>query len=71
MINITDDRTLCCSNTCEKRFKCGRCDINNIGTHLVEDWSRFGSTTYADNGCEIEHWCGKLGNYKMFEPINK
>ena len=69
MINLTGDRTLCCSDTCEKRFECGRCDINNSGTYLVEDYSSFGTGTFTDNGCEIEHWCGKEGNYKMFEPI--
>lgn len=69
MINVTNSRTLCCSITCEKRFECGRADINNIGTYYVEDYSRFGTGTFTDNGCEIEHWCGELGNYKMFEPI--
>ena len=65
----TNDRTLCCSNTCEKRFECGKSDINNVGMHYVEDYSRFGSGTCTDNGCEIEYGCGKNGNYKMFEPI--
>lgn len=71
MTNITNDRTLCCSDTCEKRFECDRSHINHIGTYYVEDYSRFGIGTYTDNGCEIEHWCGKEGNYKMFEPINE
>lgn len=71
MINITGDRTLCCSNTCEKRFECGMSAINNIGMHCVEDFSSFGSATYTDNGCEIEHCCGEKGDYKMFEPIDK
>lgn len=69
MINVTDDRTLCCSKTCEKRFECGKSDINNVGIYFVEDWSSFGSGTYTDNGCEIEYSCGKNGNYKMFEPV--
>lgn len=68
---ITDNRTLCCSITCEKRFECAMADINNKGTHCVEDYSSFGSANYTDNGCEIEHCCGKLGDYKMFEPIEK
>lgn len=71
MINTTDDRTLCCSRTCEKRFECAKADINNEGIHYVEDYSSFGTGTYTDNGCEIKHWCGKQGNYKMFEPIEK
>ena len=71
MTNVTNSKTLCCSVTCEKRFECGRADINNIGTYCVEDYSRFGTGTFTDNGCEIEHWCGEEGNYKMFEPIEK
>lgn len=63
--------TLCCSDKCEKRFECARADINNEGTHLVENYYSFGTGTYADNGCEVEHWCGELGNYKMFEPVEK
>ncbi len=71
MIHITDNRTLCCSMTCEKRFECGRVDINNVGTYFVEDYSSFGSCNYTDDGCEVEHYCGKLANYKMFESIKK
>lgn len=71
MINVTNSRTLCCSITCEKRFECGRAGINNIGTYYVEDYSRFGTGTFTDNGCEIEHWCGEEGDYKMFEPVKK
>ncbi len=63
-------RTLCCSNSCEKRFECGRADINNVGMHYVEDYSSFGSGHFTDEGCIIESWCGKQGDYKMFEPIN-
>lgn len=61
--------TLCCSTTCKKRFECAKSDINNIGTYCVEDFSSFGSGTFTDNGCEIEHYCGNLGHYKLFEPI--
>ena len=71
MTNITNDRTLCCSDTCAKRFECDRSDINHIGTYLVEDYSRFGTGTYTDDGCEIEHWCGELGDYAMFKPIEE
>ena len=71
MINVTNSRTLCCSITCEKRFECNISHINHIGTYYVEDYSSFGTGTYTDNGCEIEHWCGKLGDYKMFKPIEK
>lgn len=71
MTNITNDRTLCCSDTCEKRFECDRSHINHVGTYYVEDYSRFGTGTYTDDGCKIEHWCGKDGDYKMFEPIEE
>ena len=64
-------KTLCCSTKCEKRFECAKADINNEGTHCVEDFSSFGTGTFTDNGCEIEHWCGEEGNYKMFEPIEE
>ena len=69
MTNLTNDRTLCCSDTCEKRFECGRSHINHIGTHYVEDYSSFGTGTHTGHGCEIKYWCGKLGDYKMFEQI--
>lgn len=68
MTNIENDRTLCCSNTCKKRFECDRSTINHNGTYLVEDWSNFGSGTISNNECTIEHYCGELGDYKMFEP---
>lgn len=62
-------KTLCCSDKCEKRFECAKADINNKGTHCVEDFYSFGTGTFTDNGCEIKHWCGEAGNWKMFEPI--
>ena len=62
-------KTLCCSDKCKKRFECAKADINNKGMHCVEDYYSFGSGTMTENGCEIEHWCGEMGNYKMFEPI--
>ena len=69
MINTTNNRTLCCSMNCKKRFECAKADINNKGVHCVEDYSSFGTGTCSDNGCEIDSWCGEDGNYKMFEPI--
>lgn len=62
-------KTLCCSNKCKRRFECAKADINNEGTHYVEDFYSFGTGTFTDNGCEIEHWCGKFVDYKMFEPV--
>ena len=69
MIEVTNSKTLCCSITCEKRYECGRHNTNNIGTYFVEDYSRFGSGMFIDHGCKIEHSCGELGEYKMFETI--
>lgn len=66
---VSTIRTLCCSTRCEKRFECGRADINNVGMHYVEDYSSFGSGRYTDEGCIIESWCGEQGDYKMFEPL--
>ena len=71
MMNLTDSRTLCCSNTCERKFECGRSCYTNSGTHCVEDYSSFGTGTYTNEGCHVEHWCGKLGDYKMFEPVSQ
>ena len=62
-------KTLCCSDKCEKRFECAKADINNRGIHCVEDFYSFGTGAFTDNGCEIVHWCGEAGNWKMFDPI--
>lgn len=62
-------KTCCCSSHCKKYFDCRLADINNNGMHLVENYHGWGSGTYTDEGCVIEHYCGELGNYKMFEPI--
>lgn len=62
-------KTICCSDKCERRFKCAKADINNEGIAACENFYSFGSGIMTENGCEIDHWCGELGNYKMFEPI--
>lgn len=61
----------CCSDDCKKKFECALHFLNIDGDCYVEDYSHFGAGTYTDNECRIEHWCGKLGDYKMFEPIEK
>lgn len=61
--------TYCCSDTCEKKFICGRHAYNHTGLCYVEDYSSYGSGTITENGCEIKYWCGELGDYKMFEPV--
>ena len=64
-------KTCCCSSHCKKYFDCQLADINNEGTNIVENYHEWGSGTFTDEGCVIEHWCGELGGYKMFEPIEK
>ena len=63
--------TLCCSNVCKKQTECARHSMNNEGMHYVEDFYSFGSGTLTNDGCKIECWCGELGNYKMFKPIEE
>lgn len=61
----------CCSSHCKKYFNCQLADINNEGMNIVENYHEWGSGTYTDEGCVIEHYCGELGDYKMFEPIEE
>ena len=58
---------MCCSD-CERMFEYNLHVINHEGMHIVEDYLNWGTGTYTDNGCTIEHWCGELGNWKMFQP---
>lgn len=64
-------KTCCCSSHCKKYFDCQLADINNEDMNIVEDFHEWGSGTFTDEGCVIEHYCGEQGNYKMFEPIEK
>lgn len=64
-------KTVCCSDKCEKQFECAKHAINNEGINACEDFYSFGSGAFTDNDCKIEYWCGKLGDYKMFEQIEK
>ena len=59
----------CCSDSCKRRLECSKYCINIDGECFVEDYANFGSGTFTDNGCEVEYWCGELGDYKMFEQI--
>lgn len=63
--------TCCCSSHCKKYFDCRLADINNEGINLVNDYHEWGSCSYTDEGCAIEYCCGELGNYKMFEPVER
>ena len=62
-------KPVCCSDKCEKQVYCINHAINNEGVNVCEDFYSFGSGTMTENGCEIDHWCGELGNWEMFEPI--
>lgn len=63
--------TTCCSTRCEKRYECNKHCFNNVGSYTSEDFYTFGTGSISSEGCKEEHWCGELGNYKMFEPIKK
>ena len=62
-------KTCCCSSHCKKYFDCQLADINNEGTNFVNNYHEWGSGIFADEVCVIEHYCGELGDYKMFEPV--
>lgn len=64
-------KTCCCSSHCKKYFDCQLADINNEDMNIVEDYHEWGSGTFTDEGCVIEHYCGELGDYKMFVPVEK
>lgn len=59
----------CCSTRCEKAAECGLHVSNSFGTHQVEDFYYFGSGSISSEGCTENYWCGSLGDYKMFRPI--
>lgn len=60
--------TTCCSMQCEKRWNCAKHCFNNVGTYSSEDYFTLGSGSISSDGCKVTHWCGELGNYKMFKP---
>ena len=63
--------TLCCSDVCKKRTECAKHSMNNEGIHYVENFYTFGSGYMTNNGFEIDHWCGELGDWKLFESVEK
>ena len=62
-------KTTCCSDKCERKFECAKHCINNEGISVCEDFYSFGSGTMTENGCEIKHWCGSLGNWGMYQCV--
>ena len=61
-------KTTCCSDKCEKRHYCAKYYFNNMGECVCEDYSSFASGSISNGECKVEYWCGKEGDYKMFEP---
>ena len=62
--------TSCCSLQCEKKYDCAKHCFNKVGTHPSEDYSTFGHDSISKDGCTVKYWCGELGDYKMFEPVD-
>ena len=60
---------ICISNCCEKYDECGR-TIPHKEIEQAVNWYSFGSATINFNTKDVKEdwWCGKLGNYAMFEP---
>ena len=66
--------TYCCSNECERRWKCVRwtASIQVDKSAPVKDFYNYGSGFVSDRGfCEVVYSCGPEGNYAMFEPLEK
>ena len=62
----------CCSIGCKKSTECGLHLSNNVstGTHQLIDCANYGSGSISSNGITDDTWwCGELGGYKMFVPI--
>lgn len=67
-MDMNTDLAVCCSNRCEKRFTCKRQYISGC----CEDYYSFGSGGLNSDGKITEtYWCGPLGNYNMYIPIDK
>lgn len=64
-------RTVCCSIQCERQDECANHAINNEGMNYCEDFYNFGWASFSDEGYEEGHVCSELGNWAMFEPIEK
>ena len=61
---------LCCSEKCKKKYECGLYYHNHFGEpDIVEDIASCGSGSISTEGITENWWCGELGDYKMFRPI--
>jgi hypothetical protein len=36
----------------------------------IESYYTFGSGSISSEGCKVTYWCGPLGDWGMFTPIN-
>lgn len=64
---------LCTGSGCDRAARCGLYYRNpqpdNRKYDNVESLASCGSGSISSEGCHVEHWCGPLGDYKMFEHI--
>lgn len=61
--------TYCEGENCSKKDTCKFHCITTAGTYEYIDYSNYGSGTFSDGKCVIEHWCGDQGNHKLYKPL--
>ena len=64
-------KTVCCSVQCVRQGECANHAINNEGMNCCEGFYSFGSGSISTGGLKENFWCGELGNWGMFVPIEK
>jgi hypothetical protein len=64
-------KTVCCSIQCERQSECANHAINNEGVNYCEDFYNFGWGSISNEKYEEGWTCSALGNWAMFEPIEK
>ena len=64
---------LCTGSGCDRANKCGLYYRNPQPEYRkydnLESLSTFGVGSLNETGCNVEYYCGSLGNYKMFTPL--
>ena len=63
---MSDNLAACCSIRCEKGITCKRRYVSGF----CEDYYSFGSCSISAKEIIEHHWCGPLGNYAMYIPID-
>lgn len=65
--------TYCEGDNCSKKSTCKLHCVDDTGEnecYQYIDYSHYGSGSYTDGKCVIEHWCGNdSNNYPRYEPI--